>query len=237
MTSIQARILENCQQVLRRAAAACERSGRRPSDVRLVAVTKYAPVEWLPYLLEAGVRDLGENRPQQLVDRAARLPQDVCWHLVGHLQRNKVRPILPVAQWIHSVDTVRLLDRVDRLAAELGVRPRVLLEVNVSGESTKFGFSPDELVEHWPRIVEYRNVRLEGLMTMAPLVDDPEQTRPVFRQLRQLRDRLRTLSDQSPPLQELSMGMSNDFEVAIEEGATLIRVGSLLFDGLLEHVP
>ncbi|NOX56607.1 MAG: YggS family pyridoxal phosphate-dependent enzyme, partial [Planctomycetes bacterium] len=232
MTPLKSRIAENHRRVLRRVESACRRSGRDPAEVRLVAVTKYAEVDWILCLVELGVHDLGENRPQQLLQRAAALPETIRWHLVGHLQRNKVRPILPVTAWIHSVDSVRLLDRIERLAGELNRRPRVLLEVNVSGEESKYGFSPSELQAEWPRIVKYQNMEIAGLMTMAPYVADPEQTRPVFRELRELRDRLRTSVEGAPPLPELSMGMSNDFEVAVEEGATMVRIGSLLFEGL-----
>ena len=226
-------VRRNYEKVQERIRAACKRVGRAAEEVRLVAVTKYAQIEWIEPLLEAGVSDLGENRPQQLIERAAVLPQTVRWHMIGHLQRNKVRPILPVVEWIHSVDTLRLLERIDRLAAELKLKPRLLLEVNVSGEETKFGFSPDELNEQWERVLECEHVELCGLMTMAPFVQDPEQTRPVFRQLRQLRDQLQTRSGTKAHLSELSMGMSNDFEVAVEEGATMVRIGSLLFEGLL----
>ena len=232
MPGLESRIAENYERVRERIAAACQRAERDPDGVRLVAVTKYAELDWIRSLIALGVCDLGENRPQQLLQRAAALPETVRWHLVGHLQRNKVRPILPVAAWIHSVDSVRLLDRIERLAGELKLRPRVLLEVNISGEESKYGFAPPELQAHWPRIVAYRNMDIVGLMTMAPYVDDPEQTRPVFRQLRELRDRLRAAVGGSLPLPELSMGMSNDFEVAIEEGATMVRIGSLLFEGL-----
>ena len=224
-------ILANLENVRARIAAACERAGRDPRSVTLIAVTKYAELDWVRVLLDAGVRELGESRPQQLAERAGLLGGEIDWYLIGPLQRNKVRPMLELGVRIHSVDNLRLLERIDRLAAELGVRPRVLLEVNISGEEAKHGFRPAELLGQWPTIAGYSHVRLDGLMTMAPYSDDPEHSRPVFRELRLLRDRLR---EQTPAigLPDLSMGMSGDYEAAIEEGATLIRPGSSLFAGL-----
>ena len=212
----------------RRIEAACARSGRDPAAVRLVAVTKYAPMEAVRELVALGHRDLGENRPQQLLERAGLLNgAEVTWHLIGHLQRNKARKVLPVASLIHSVDSVRLMEAIDRLAVELSLRPRVLLEVNVSGEGSKDGFEPGVLREAWGEITRMEHVELAGLMTMAPYSDDPETARPVFQSLRELRDELTATG--ALPLPELSMGMSGDFEVAIEEGATIVRMGSLLF--------
>jgi pyridoxal phosphate enzyme (YggS family) len=176
-----------------------------------------------------GVRDLGESRPQQLLERAATFGDDVRWHLIGHLQRNKARRVLPLVDCIHSVDTLRLLVTLEHLAKELTLAPRVLLEVNVSGEAAKDGFAPADLVAAWSAVRTCRHAQVVGLMTMAPLTDDWELMRGVFRRLRELRD---NLADDRLPLAELSMGMSHDFEIAIEAGATLIRVGSDLFAGL-----
>ncbi len=230
MSELHPRLRENVERVGARLAAACRRAGRDPQSVRLVAVTKYAELRWVEQLPQLGVRLLGESRPQQLVERAGRISGPIEWHLIGHLQRNKVRPVLPVAAVIHSVDSLKLLERIDSIAGELGLSPRVLLEVNVSGEASKDGITALELrecVRHTPSLA---HVRVSGLMTMAPLSDDPESARPVFRGLRALRDELRTAAS---PCDELSMGMSHDFEVAIEEGATYVRIGSLLFDGVV----
>ncbi|MEX0700909.1 MAG: YggS family pyridoxal phosphate-dependent enzyme [Planctomycetales bacterium] len=213
-----------------RIAAACARVDRPASSVRLVAVTKSAALEQVRQLTELGVWDLGESRPQQLLERAAQLPAGVRWHLIGHLQRNKARRILPLADCIHSVDSFRLLDALERLAAELGAAPRVLLQINVSGESSKHGFDPADLERDWDSVRACRRVRIAGLMTMAPHADAPERSRPVFRALRELRDRLASISGGALPLVELSMGMTGDFEPAIEEGATIVRIGSALFD-------
>jgi pyridoxal phosphate enzyme (YggS family) len=232
MPRMSDRLAENLQQVTGEIAAACARAGRSPSEVTLVAVTKYAEPAWVRRLIDLGVRELGESRPQQLVERAEQLPPDVRWHLIGHLQRNKVKPVLPHAALIHSVDSLRLLERISEIAAEQSRRPRVLLEVNVSGEAAKDGLPAAELLSQWDALQAVPDVEIAGLMTMAPLTDDPEDARPVFRALRQLRDDLAARAAPHVQLTELSMGMSGDFAVAIEEGATLVRIGSRLFEGL-----
>ena len=213
-------------------ATACVRSGRLPDDVTLVAVTKYAERPWICRLIELGVTNLAENRPQQLIERFESLRGEISWHLIGQLQRNKVRPVLPLAMLIHSVDSLRLLERIATVAAELSLTPRVLLEVNVSGEASKNGFSIAELTSQWDALQAVPLVQIAGLMTMAPLGNDPESARPMFRTLRLLRDELARRATLSTKLTELSMGMSSDFQVAIEEGATLVRIGSRLFEGM-----
>jgi pyridoxal phosphate enzyme (YggS family) len=231
MSAVDSRLRENIECVRERIDTACRRGGRDPSTVRLVAVTKYADLAWVRQLPPLGVRILGESRPQQLIERAAELGDDVEWHLIGHLQRNKVRPVLPCTALIHSVDSLRLLQRIDEVAGELQLRPRVLLEVNVTGEPSKDGFAPADLVAAWGTASSLARVQIEGLMTMAAFADDPEAARPAFERLRRLRDELQRLAPDHPR-PELSMGMSHDFEVAIEEGATYVRIGSLLFEGL-----
>ncbi|MEZ6045666.1 MAG: YggS family pyridoxal phosphate-dependent enzyme [Planctomycetaceae bacterium] len=211
--------------------AACQRSGRQPDSVKLIAVTKYAEWNWVEALLELGYNQLGESRPQQLLERAELVASPVHWHLIGQLQRNKIRKVLPVTHLIHSIDSLKLLEAIDRIAAEENEKPALLLQVNITGEASKQGFTADELRREWSRIVEFKQIQISGLMTMAPLVDDLEEARPAFRGLRELRDELNGLST-SIQLEELSMGMSHDFEIAIEEGATFIRIGSSLFTGL-----
>ena len=228
----EARIAENYRYIRARIERACTRAGRPISDVTLVAVVKYARLNWIRTIVELGCRDLGESRPQQLEARASKFGDSVRWHLIGHLQRNKARRALPLVFMIHSVDNLPLLQRIDALASERKVRPRVLLEVNVSGESAKDGFAPHALLTDWHLAAACRNVDLAGLMSMAPLSDDPEASRPLFRSLRDLRDRLSEVSPPHVKLTDLSMGMSQDFEVAVEEGATFVRVGSDLFAGL-----
>jgi len=230
MSPVEQRLQQNLSQVRQRIEAASRRAGRDPATLDLVAVTKYARLDWIRHLPLLGVRNLGENRPQQLVERAGLL-SDVEWHLVGQLQRNKVRSVLPCVALIHSVESLRLLRRISDISLEDGRTTRVLLQVNISGESTKQGLSPADLLRDWPAFAAVPNVEIAGLMTMAPLVDDLDLARPTFRGVRELRDELRTLPGE-PALPILSMGMSHDMEVAIEEGATLVRIGSALFEGL-----
>lgn len=232
MPRMDDRLVDNLQRVRAEIVAACDRAGRSPNEVTLVAVTKYAELAWVRRLIELGVRNLAESRPQQFVERAGQLPPEICWHFVGHLQRNKVKQVLPRTVLIHSVDSLRLLERISEVAAEQSLRPRVLLEVNVSGEASKDGLPVTELTSQWDVLQAVPNVDIVGLMTMAPLTDDPAAARPVFRALRQLRDHLAARAAPHVQLTELSMGMSGDFGVAIEEGATLIRIGSRLFEGL-----
>jgi pyridoxal phosphate enzyme (YggS family) len=197
--------------------------------VTLVAVTKTVSPETAALLPGLGVRDLGENRPQELWRKAAALPEGVRWHLIGHLQRNKVARTLPLVSWIHSVDSVRLLAALEEEAVRQGRAVDVLLEVNASREPNKHGFAPEEVPGLAPALTKLRQVRLRGLMAMAALEEDPERCRPTFALVRQLRDRLRQELE-AQALEHLSMGMSNDFEVAVEEGATLVRIGSALFE-------
>jgi pyridoxal phosphate enzyme (YggS family) len=229
--SASAVIERNLREIQERLAAACLRSGRDPNGVRLVAVTKTAQLDWIRALIDLGQRDLAENRPQQLVQRALELPDSVCWHMIGHLQRNKVDLLWPHIRWIHSVDSMRLLHCIANVASKSSNHPQILLEVNVSGEATKGGFAPQELASQWGDIRALQ-LPIVGLMTMAPLADDPQKVRPVFRGLKELRDRLREHDDAPLSLPELSMGMSGDFEVAAEEGATMVRIGSRIFQGL-----
>jgi pyridoxal phosphate enzyme (YggS family) len=216
-----------------RLTAACRRAGRSRGEVRLVAVTKTVSPAVAALLPGLGVADLGESRPQELWRKAAALPASVRWHLIGHLQRNKVERTLPLVTMVHSVDSPRLLDALE---AEAGKRPgepvSVLLEVNASREADKHGFAPEELPALAGRIATVTLLRVTGLMTMAAITGDPEQCRPTFAELRRLRDELNAELPPERRLTELSMGMSNDFEVAVEEGATLVRLGSVLFEGL-----
>ena len=205
-----------------RVTAACQRSGRDRSSVAVVAITKTVSVRVAALLPELGISDLGENRPQELWKKAAAIP-GARWHFTGHLQRNKAGRTLPLVTLLHTLDSVRLAEAV-------GGSAPVLLEVNCSRESAKGGFAPEELADFASRLKPLTGLRVEGLMTMAAHADDPEECRPTFAELRTLRDSLRARSGW--PLPHLSMGMTNDFEIAIEEGATLIRLGTVLFEGL-----
>jgi pyridoxal phosphate enzyme (YggS family) len=222
--------------VEQRISDACRRAGRRRDDVTLVAVTKSASTELASLLVELGVLHLGESRPQELWRKRAALPSTVHWHLVGHLQRNKIERTLPV-YLIHSVDRLPLLTALDREGARRGMDVNVLLEVNASRERTKMGFAPEELPGAIPEIGKLERVRVRGLMTMAAPFDDPERSRQTFALLRKLRNDLRGSIDPAHSLDQLSMGMSDDFEVAIEEGATLVRLGTILMEGFEETPP
>jgi PLP dependent protein len=218
-----------------RIRAACARAGRARAEVTLVAVTKTVPVGVAALLPRLGLFDLGESRPQELWRKSAALPAGVRWHLIGHLQRNKVERTLPLAYRIHSVDSLRLLGALDAAGAALDPRRlpvEVFLEVNASGEPSKHGFVPAEVPGLAAALGRLRSLRVVGLMTMAAYEEDPERCRPTFALLRTLRDRLREEAGPEHPLEELSMGMSNDFEVAIEEGATTVRLGTVLFEGV-----
>lgn len=234
MSDLTAQIAENVDEVRDRITAAAARCGRTAGEIALVGVTKYVGPAEARALVEAGCTELGESRPQQLWEKADAL-QDlpVRWHMIGHLQRNKVRRTLPLVRMIESADGPRLVAAIDRLAGELAVRVPILLEVNVSGETAKHGFEPDAVEPLLAELAGYRNIEVRGLMCMASLQGGLAAARHDFAALRQLRDRLRENCPEGISLGELSMGMSADYEVAIEEGATIVRVGSALFDGVL----
>jgi pyridoxal phosphate enzyme (YggS family) len=212
-----------------RIANACARSGRDPASVTLVAVTKTVSPRVAAIAAELGLRDLGESRPQELWKKAEAV-SNVNWHLIGHLQRNKLDRTVPLASLIHSVDSERLLTALDAFGRKRGSPVPVLLEVNCSGEEAKGGFAPGALPAVSGNALSLAGVTVRGLMTMAAFAEDPQATHPTFAMLRELRDSLRARTGLTLP--ELSMGMSNDFEVAVEEGATLVRIGTTLFEGL-----
>jgi PLP dependent protein len=224
--SIAVRLAE----VQRRIDAAAKRAGRNPSAVRLVAVSKTFPLNAIREAFDAGHREFGENRVQealQKINTSADLP--IRWHLLGHLQTNKARKAAEAFAMVQSVDGVELLEKLDRAAAETGRSPELLIQVDLAGETTKFGVPLAEVPRLFEAATACRAARVVGLMTLPPLPDVPEDSRRWFRQLRDLRDRWLTEGVPASMLQELSMGMSGDFEVAIEEGATLVRVGTAIF--------
>jgi pyridoxal phosphate enzyme (YggS family) len=227
------RIAQNFACVREQIAAAAQHSGRTAQDVKLVAVTKYVDVALTQALADAGCRELGESRPQDLWPKAQALADaNIHWHLVGHLQRNKVRRTLPLVSLIHSVDSLRTVAAIDRVAGELGLRSAVLLEINTSGEANKSGMQPGELPSVLEEASALEHVEIQGLMTMAALAGGDEVARRNFSDLRQLRDSCQRNLPANVHLKELSMGMSGDFEIAIEEGATIVRIGSALFAGV-----
>jgi pyridoxal phosphate enzyme (YggS family) len=229
---MRALLQERLEAVEERLRAACRRAGRDRGEVTLVAITKTVSTAVAAELHALGVLHLGESRPQELWRKAAALPASVRWHLVGHLQRNKVEQTLPLVETVHSVDSLRLLQALEVEAAKRQKPVAVLLEVNASREAAKHGFAPTEMAGLVEELGRLQHVQVRGLMTMAALEDEPERCRATFAELRELRDRLR--GELRPPhaLEHLSMGMSNDFEVAIEEGATLVRLGTVLFEGM-----
>jgi pyridoxal phosphate enzyme (YggS family) len=230
-------IARNLAEVREKIAAACRKVGRRPEEVTLVAVTKTVGSATAKALVEAGALDLGENRVQELEKKVEALRDlPVRWHMIGHLQRNKVRAVLPIAQMIHSVDSLRLAQEINDQAAKQGRKARVLIEVSVSGEASKFGLPPGEAAPLLKATASMENVVVAGLMTMPPIAADPEMSRPHFRRLRELRDLLAALKPPNAPFDQLSMGMSQDYAVAVEEGATLVRVGTALFRGVAPNM-
>lgn len=224
-------IAQNVARVRERIAAAALRSGRTPQAVKLIAVSKYVDAERARELVDAGCLDLGEARPQELWQKAEVLRDpSIRWHLIGHLQTNKVRRTLPLASLIHSVDTEKLIESINTEAASQQRQVPVLLEVNISGDVAKHGFPPEAVAGIISQASRWPHVRIRGLMGMAALEGGLDVARRNFSLLSELRDQLKAVCPPEASLDELSMGMSEDFEVAIEEGATMVRVGSLLFE-------
>jgi len=219
-------ISDNLHRVRERIAASALRCGRTPDEVTLLAVSKTFPADAVAEALAAGQCKFGENRVQELSEKAPRLPASCQWHLIGHLQQNKVRQALQFASVLQAVDSISLLQRINRIAGEMNLAPDILIEVNISGEDSKFGVPPDD-VEALLEATRSGPARCIGLMTIAPLLASETELAAVFSALRQLRDRL--VSSTGLTLPELSMGMSGDFEIAIAEGATIVRIGSAIF--------
>ncbi|MDH4186364.1 MAG: YggS family pyridoxal phosphate-dependent enzyme [Nitrospira sp.] len=223
-------ISENVRLVLEQIRQVSLRSGRPDGAVRLIAATKSVGLDDIREGIEAGLTILGENRLQEALPKIDALRgASVRWHYIGHLQRRKVRSVVGVFDLIHSVDSLELAEEIDRRAKDAGVRQAVLLEVNLDGESTKTGFHPDELAPLLPRLGALPNLDIQGLMAIPSPVSDPEQARPSFRRLRELTQRLSRQMISTVTLKELSMGMSSDYSVAVEEGATMVRVGTAIF--------
>jgi PLP dependent protein len=220
-------IAENLERVREQIAHAAAKVGRAPNEVELVAITKTHAVEKVREAIQAGQSLFGESRVQEARAKIPELPSAIRWHFVGHLQKNKIRHALPLFEMIHSVDSLALAQEMNRIAEEEGMHPRVLLEINVAGEGSKFGFAPDKLREQMEALLALPRLSVLGLMTIPPLGEEPEASRKYFVQLRELRDRLQT--EVRVDLAQLSMGMTQDYAVAVEEGATLVRVGTAIF--------
>ncbi|MCM1112250.1 MAG: YggS family pyridoxal phosphate-dependent enzyme [Muribaculum sp.] len=229
-------IRENLDQVRANIQEACARSGRSASEVSLIAVSKTKPIEFLREAYDAGVRDFGENKVQELLDKIPQMPSDVRWHMIGHLQRNKVKYIIDKAYMIHGVDSLRLAEEISREAVKRSLTANILIEVNIAREESKFGVLPEDAQALFAEIEKLPGLRVRGLMTIAPFVEDGGQNRGYFQKLRQLSvdimcknaDNSKREGDKNPIL---SMGMTGDYITAVEEGATYVRVGTGIFGG------
>lgn len=220
---------EQVKEVQTQIQAACARSGRNPAEVTLVAVSKTKPVEMLQEVYDTGVRVFGENYVQELVDKIPALPQDIQWHMIGHLQRNKVKYIVGQVAMIHSVDSLRLAEEISKEACKKNICVDILVEINVAMEESKFGIPMEDAACVIQKMAVLPGIRIRGLMTSAPFVENPEENRKYFRQLRQLCVDINDKNIDNVHMDVLSMGMTNDYVVAVEEGATMVRVGTAIF--------
>ena len=222
-------VAENYRDVEERIQKACERSGRKASEVTLIAVSKTKPVQMIREAMEAGAEVFGENKVQELCEKYGELPGDLHWHMIGHLQRNKVKYVIDKAELIHSVDSLRLAEEISREAEKKGIRANILIEVNVAEEESKFGVRVEDTESLVRKTALLPNVCIKGLMTIAPYVENPEENRPVFRTLKKLAVDIKKRNIDNVSMDVLSMGMTGDYEVAVEEGATMVRVGTGIF--------
>ncbi|MEY8320426.1 YggS family pyridoxal phosphate-dependent enzyme [Lachnospiraceae bacterium 46-61] len=222
-------IQQNIIDIEQRITAAAQRSGRKREDILLLAVSKTIDVSRIKQAVNCGLKELGENKVQEILEKYDAMGEDVCWHLIGHLQTNKVKYIINKVNMIHSVDSVKLAEEISKRAKQSNVIMDILVEVNIADEQSKFGISPKETLSFIKNIAFLDNIRIKGLMTVAPFVDNPEENRDCFRRMRQLLVDINAEKIDNVNMSVLSMGMSNDFEVAIEEGATIVRVGTNIF--------
>ena len=220
---------ENLQEVEKRIAAACMRAGRRREDVTLIAVSKTKPVDMLREAYDLGIRVFGENKVQELTEKYDRLPEDIRWHMIGHLQTNKVKYIVGKTELIHSVDSLKLAEMIEKESQKHGCVTDILVEVNVAEEESKFGLRMEEVIPFIEKIVQYPHINVRGLMTIAPFVENPEENSTIFADLHKLYVDIKEKNIDNGTVSILSMGMTNDYEVAIEEGATMVRIGTGIF--------
>lgn len=220
---------ENLNQVEKKIAEACERAGRSREEVTLIAVSKTKPVSMLSEVYDEGIRDFGENKVQEIQEKYDQLPNDIRWHMIGHLQRNKVKYVIDKVCLIHSVDSYRLAEEINIQAKKKNLVVPILVEVNIAEEESKFGITAEDAIALVEQIAELENVRIRGLMTIAPMVEDPEENRQYFRRIRQLSVDIKNKNIDNVAMDILSMGMTGDYTVAIEEGATMVRVGTGIF--------
>ena len=222
-------LIENLGQVEKRIEEACKKGKRKREDVTLIAVSKTKPVSMIETIYQAGVREFGENKVQELCEKYELMEKDIHWHMIGHLQRNKVRQVIEKAYLIHSVDSLRLAQQIEQEAAKLEKTVSILVEVNVAKEASKFGIMLEETENFLKEISAFKHISVQGLMTTAPFVENPEENRIYFRKLYQLSVDMKRKNIDNINMQFLSMGMTNDFEVAIEEGANIVRIGTGIF--------
>ena len=220
---------DQLQEVEKRIQAACDRAGRKREEVTLIAVSKTKPVETLQEAYDLGVRIFGENKVQELTAKYEALPKDIHWHMIGHLQTNKVKYIIDKAELIHSVDSLKLAETIEKEAAKHDLIADILVEVNVAEEESKFGMKMEEVIPFVEKVSAFPHVRVRGLMTIAPFVEDPEENRSILADLHKLYIDIKKKNHDNDTVSVLSMGMTNDYEVAIEEGATMVRVGTGIF--------
>jgi pyridoxal phosphate enzyme (YggS family) len=218
--------LETINEKIKKAAL---KANRNPQEIKLVAVTKTATIEQIKEAISAGVKIIGENKVQEAKEKYQILSADIEWHLVGHLQTNKVKYAIEIFDLIHSVDSIKLAKEIDKRSLQFGMITNVLVEVNVSGEETKYGIKPEEVEHFLEEISEFTRIRIRGLMTIAPITEDKEEVRPYFRKLRELSKEIKSKNIKNVRMDYLSMGMTEDFEVAIEEGANMVRIGRGIF--------
>lgn len=222
-------VAENLEQVRKNIELACKEAGRDPKEVTLISVSKTKPVSMLQEAYDAGSRDFGENKVQEIMDKVPQLPSDIRWHMIGHLQRNKVKYIVDKVALIHSVDSLRLAETIEHEAAKHNVTVPVLIEVNVAQEESKFGLKTEEVLSLVESVAAFPHIHIEGLMTIAPYVEDPEENRSIFRQLKKLSVDIAAKNINNVNMSVLSMGMTGDYQVAVQEGATMVRVGTGIF--------
>ena len=222
-------VQENLQEVRKNIEEACKRAGRDPEEVTLIAVSKTKPVEMMREAMAIGQVDFGENKVQEIVRKSGEITEGVRWHMIGHLQRNKVKQVVGLADLIHSVDSLRLAETISNEAVKKEIQVPILIEVNVAEEDSKFGITCEETLELVRQIAALPNLKVKGLMTIAPYVEDPEENRPVFQRLKQLSVDIASKNIDNVSMNALSMGMTGDYQVAVEEGATLVRVGTGIF--------
>lgn len=222
-------IQENLQAVQKKIRISCQNTDRNPDEVTLIAVSKTKPVSMLQEAYDCGIRHFGENKVQELCDKYEQLPNDIQWHLIGHLQRNKVKYVVGRVALIHSVDSLRLAEEIQKEALKKEVIVPILIQVNIADEETKFGFKPEEVLEMTEKIAQFDHISIKGLMTIAPFVANPEENRQIFSELKKLSVDITSKNIDNVTMNVLSMGMTGDYPVAVEEGATCVRVGTGIF--------